>query len=239
MAFKCYDLLYDAGVLLQDMKAVRWPLLERFRWANASMRVIAATKPTATAKSIQMKMKMGTLQKLPEGYHQILDVTRNLDTLQCSPPGRAGGEAIRPILRDELDTLIPGWSNPSVLPYDKQVFYVIDDTNHPTHFYVVPGNTGEGIIELVASSIAVTMCLDAACEDQNDLAAYDFEVPMPDEYRQPMLDFILSRCYLKEVNVPGLAAKAQAHYAMFQQALGVEVQAETANVNAPRQRPVM
>ena len=240
MAFKCMELLYDAGVLLQDQDAVRWPLFERFRWANAAMRVIAVHKPTATAMTVQMGLEQGTLQFLPDGFHMLLDAQRNLNTLQSSPQGRSGGTAIHPMSRDEIDGLIPNWSDPSVLPFDREAFYVIDDTNDPRQFYVVPGNTGEGVIEIVASAIAVTMPLDAAPEVQNDLCTYDFDVPLRDEYRQPMLDFILSKCYLKEVNVAGLAAKAQAHYTLFGEAIGISVKVEaTRNVNAPRERPAV
>lgn len=240
MPFSAAEVLLNAGVLLQDAKATRWPYSERLEWMNAAARVIAVQKPTATAATIQVNLSQGVLQQLPATYHMMLDAIRNLATLDGSPAGRSGGIAIQPMSRDEIDTLIPGWSNPSVLPYAREVYYLMDDTNDPSRFLVVPGNNGEGVIEVVASRVPPALVL-ADGADPDLIASYTGLIcPLQDEYRQPVLDFVLSKCYLKEVNVPGLAAKAQAHYALFQEALGIKTQGEAAqNVNTPRQRPAM
>lgn len=240
LLFTAEQIMTPVGIILQDQSAVRWPLEERMRWINAAMREIAILKPSATAETIELSLAEGTLQRLPPGYHQLLEAVCNIPTTAGAGP--AGGRSIFPIAREEIDSLIPNWHDPTVLPYSKDVYYVTDDTNDPTAFYVVPGNTGFGRMEMVASTIwpgpGDQIPTGANLEDMATYAAVT--LPLSNTYQTAVTDFVLYRCYSKEVNIGGASAKAQAHLALFQQALGVKTATDAAmNVNAPRQRPAM
>jgi hypothetical protein len=234
MTFMAKTILTEAATLLIDVGGIRWPYAEVLGWINEATREIANAKPSATSETIEVSLIQGTLQTLPAGYHQMLDATRNLLTLTGSPLGRSGGRVITPTTRAEIDSLVPGWHSPDVLPYAREVYAVLDDDNDPTAFFVVPGNDGTGVIELVASKTPTPIALPVTPED---LAAYTAPVPIRDAYQSAVLDFVLYRCHSKEVNVPSSAAKAQAHFALYQGALGIKAASEAEqNVNRPKSR---
>ena len=150
MPFTAYDVLYQASITLNDAQSVRWPLPELLSWLNAGVREIVVAKPDANSKTVELAMATGTVQTLAEDHYALVRVIRNLTNVANATP-RVGGASITPTKRHVLDASYPGWQNPTVLPYTKEVSHVIQDDAEARTFYVVPGNNGTGLIEAVVS----------------------------------------------------------------------------------------
>jgi hypothetical protein len=235
MPFTAKTILESAAVILSDAGGNRWPWPELLGWLSGALREIAIIKPSATADVIEVQLQCGTKQRVPAGYHQMLDATRNLLTSACSPTGRSGGQAITTVTRDEIDAAIPGWHNPAILPYAKAVHHVVDADADPMTFYVVPGNDGTGLIEVTASVMPAELPIPANPDLIESYASIN--IPMPNAYQEAVLNFVIYRALSKDSMVAGAAARAQAHLALFQQTLGIKQdREETQNVNRPTHR---
>jgi hypothetical protein len=235
MPFTAKTILENAAVILSDAGGNRWPWTELLGWLSGALREIAIIKPSATADVIEVTLRPGTKQRVPSGYHQMLDATRNLLTSQSSPTGRSGGQAITTVTRDEIDAAIPGWHNPAILPYAKAVHHVVDADADPMTFYVVPGNDGTGLIEITASVMPAALPIPANPDLIESYA--NINIPMPNAYEEAVLNFVIYRALSKDSMVAGAAARAQAHLALFQQSLGIKQEREdTQNVNRPTHR---
>lgn len=234
MSFTVASVLTEVAVTLNDGNFVRWPRAELLGWVNQAVRDIAIAKPSATGKTIEVELQRGTLQSLPEGYHQLLQVNRNLVARDDAPGGRAGGKVITPASRIDIDSFVPNWHDPSYLPYNQMVAHVVDHDSDPSAFFVVPGNDGTGVIEVVASALPAPLAIPS---NPTSTDSYSMVVPVPDAYRNAVYDFVLAKAFGKDINLPGAAARAQAHLALFQQALGIKATNEaTSNVNSPTTR---
>lgn len=223
MAFQARDVMRSASTTLQDNGAVRWIPTELLDYLNDGIREIVAIKPNATTKTITLTMVAGTLQTLPDEYTILSDVTRNLTLGHDDVGGPVGGGAVRPIKRTILDAQIPGWQDSASLPFSKKVVHVIYDQTDPRHFYVAPGNDGTGKVEAIVGFMPASITVPA-----NVLVVEDYtaEVPMPDIYRNALVDFILHRAFAKDGASPGAAQRSVAHREKFMAALASIAQAE-------------
>jgi hypothetical protein len=234
MTFTASDVFKDASITLNDGNFVRWTLPELLGWLNLATKQIAVAKPSATASTIEVELQRGTLQALPQGYHQLLAVNRNLVERDDAPGGRAGGAVITPASKVDIDSFIPNWHDPSYLPYNQMVGHVVDHDSDPSAFFVVPGNLGTGVIEVVASRLPADIPLPSS---PNELASYSAVVDVPDAYRSAVLNFVLAWAFAKDINLPGAAQRSQTHLALFNEAVGIKAALEKAeNVNAPQTR---
>lgn len=224
MAFQARDVIRKAQIILQDAGGVRWPPNELLGWLNDAMREVALQKPTATSETVIVSLGLGTKQSLPQGYHKLLSAIRNV----------SNGRVITPIMREVLDSQIPGWHSEQGLPFSPTVMHIIDDIFDQSVFYVAPGNDGSGQIELILSRIPDPISVP---NNPLDIDLYVDEVPMPPVYQNCLMDYICYRAFSKDINLAGAAQRAQAHYGLFQQALGLKSQIEMAqNVDTPKSR---
>lgn len=218
------DVMSRASIVLQDSGAVRWPATELHVWLNDGQREIALHKPSAVAKTAELSLSEGTWQSLDASYISLIRVTRNLATIGGSPSGRTGGRAITPIVREVLDTQIPNWQDPSVIPNSSVVKHVIQDMTDPRSFWVVPGNDGTGIIEAIVAAKPSDV---AAGSDVLDIETYSGTLDVPDIFQSAIVDYILYRAFSKDMNLAGSMQRAQAHYQQFANAIGMKVQSDT------------
>lgn len=224
MSFTAQAVLLLAQRTLQDAGGVRWLLPELLDYLNAGTREIALQKPTATAETVNVALVSGTRQSVPAGYHKLLSVIRNV----------ASGRAITPVVREVLDMNIPGWHSTSVLPFATDVMHVHDDPFDTSVFYVCPGNNGTGNMEAILSRLPAAIATPA---NPLDIAGYTAEVSLAPIYQNCLVDYVCYRAFSKDMNIAGSAQRAQGHYQLFQQALGIKSQVELAqNIDTPKSR---
>lgn len=220
---KASEIMVEAAIVLQDEDHVRWTLPELNRWINGGQNAIVLAKPSANARSVEISLEAGTLQRLYNADHLLLlRLPRNLLATGQNP--RQGGRAIRPTDRETLDAAEPEWANPAVVPFRKEVRQYCYDEANPREFYVYPGNDGTGVVEAVVSKAPATI---AASGDVNQIASYNTSLELQAPYGLPLLDYVLFRAYSKDA-VGADAGRANFHYLQFANALGIKVQIERA-----------
>lgn len=235
MAFDAKDVILSASGTLQDAGAVRWPLTELLRYLNEGVREIVRLKPNASAATVEIELSAGPYQTLAAGHYLLIRAIRNL-TSDAEATPRVGGKSITPVVREILDATIPGWQNPSVLPYAKAVDHIVQDMADPRVFYVIPGNDGTGLIEAVVSVMPDKIEQPGS---PLDIESYDdLTVELPDEYEAILVNYVLYKAFAKDMSLAGSASRSNTHYQMFTSALGVSVQVEgVANVNTTNSQP--
>lgn len=221
MTFQAKDVMKRASTILQDEDAVRWTAPELHAYLNDGLREIVSIKPNALSKSVNISLARGTLQALPSEYTVFARVTRNM----TGPT--TGGKAIRPLARREImDSHMPSWQDPSVMPFAKSVVHVIHDMADPRSFYVVPGNDGTGMIEAIVGRMPQPNVAPESVTDQLDFDNYTADVDMPDIYQNALIDYVLYRAYSKDSRLAGAAQRSEAHFTLFRTAVTNFSQAE-------------
>ena len=214
MSFTAADVMRKANTILQDAGAIRWTPIELREWLNEGMRAIVTVKPNAKSGTIILELDSGTLQKLPDNCTMLSRIVCNVGAL----PSNARGRAVRMLWRREiLDSQIPGWQSPSILPYSADVDMALQDAMAPREFYVVPGNNGSGRLEAVVGLYPESIPLPAT--GSLNLEAYTTAVPMDDVYQGILVDLVLFRAFSKDSAAQDAAARAQAHLALAQNAI--------------------
>ena len=232
MTLTAADVMKRANITLNDAGLVRWTAPELREYLNDGMREIAMSKPNAVTDTVEISLVSGTRQTLDSAYISIIRVHRNLDSVDADPEGRAGGRAIRAVQRETLDSIMPGWQDPDTLAYSDVVDHVMVDIANPREFFVVPGNDGTGVIEATVSVLPTDVPEPASNPLQ--IESYTTTLDVPEIYRSPLVNYILYRAYAKDSESANAANRSQAHYAAFQQALGIKAQADmTMNVDQP------
>lgn len=226
------QILRRAGVLLMDDANVRWTLAELADWLDEGIAATVAAKPAAATVTMNFKPAKGTRQKLPDDQRivQLLDVVRNLDVNIAG----AAGRMIRPTTRSQIDTQQPRWHDPSYVPFQAEARQFIFDELQPREFYLFPGNTGTGLVEIVVSQLPQTVS-SRVVADPTLLTSYNIDVGLPDEYQPPLLDYVLYRAHGKE-DLAADSNKSTTHYQVFATSLGIISQVEVAS-SPNRKRP--
>jgi len=225
MAFTAKDVLGRASTILSDASGKRWLFTELLDWLNDAMREVTIQAPHAVSKSVVLTLIPGTRQVLDPQYSAMLRV--NCNVTATGEVISARGNTITPIAREILDASIPGWQNTVTLPYQIEVAHVIDDPALPREYYVAPGNTGTGKIEAV---VAKRPSVIVGPANPLVLAGYTTVVDMDDMYLNAIVDYVLSRAFSKDIQVPGAPQRAMAHYQQFAQTFGIDMQNE-ASIN--------
>jgi hypothetical protein len=222
--FTCLDVIRSASRALIDADHVRWTLPELLDHINDAVRAIVVAKPNARTETVTLTLQQGTLQTLPDEYTILSRVTRNLTQAHSSPGGPVGGPAIRMVSgRELMDSFFPGWQSDTTL-FSSLVQHVIYDNADLRQFYVIPGNTGTGMIEAIVGVMPEAI---APGGDPNTEATYNIPVDIPDIYRTPVVDYVLFRSFSKDQGVPASEARAQKHLQAFQMALQITTEAQT------------
>lgn len=219
MTFAAASVMKRASTVLQDDGAVRWTAPEMRDYLNDGLRELVALKPNAKTATVEIPLDLGAKQALPAAYTMLCDVIGN----------RIAGnaKAIRMLAsRKIIDAQIPGWQDSAVLPFSDAVTHVFHDLRDPRTFYVVPGNTGDGIIDAVVGTIPSPV--PAPASDVLDVDSYTSDVDVPDIYQNALIDYVLYRAFSKDSAAPGAAARASAHLELFRAAVTGFAAAESA-----------
>jgi hypothetical protein len=219
MSFTPNDIIRRASTTLQDQDHVRWTVADLVDWTNAGLIDIPTIKPNATNETIEISLEAGTRQDIPDGALALVRPIRNLATVAADPEGRTGGTPITVVERADLDSAIPRWHDPDVVPFSAVVQHVTFDVDDPTAYYVMPGNDGTGIIEAVVTTTPDPVSADEL-EDPIDL---------DDRYQNALVDYVLFRAFSVDAPNPNGAARAEAHLQLYHGALGFKAQSEAAS----------
>lgn len=228
MPFAASTILARAVVILQDAENFRWPLPELCDWLNEAQRSVVLIKPNALAASVIINLATGTKQVLPASVAVFTNAV-------CNVVAGTRSSAIRPLARREtLDAQIPGWHDPTVLPFARKVAYVWQDASAPREFYVVPGNDGTGQVEAV---VGVNPADVVVPEEMGSVDAYTTVLQFSDEYQSILLDLLLARALTKDAEAAETAARAGQHLQLAAQALTAlgasQAAAMLSNIYAP------
>ena len=226
MPFTQYDILLECSLTLQDRTFTRWMPSDLNLWLNAGLSEISLHKPNVMEQTQQAVLDIGTLQQIPPGYFQILRAVRNIGTYNpvTAVASYAPGPSIVEATRQELDAVIPGWSDPNTVPFTDAVEHIIYDAAEPTKFYVYPGNTGFGVIEIV---VAPNQAYLPNGVTPTSAETYTAGVPLNDIYRPVLVNYVLYRAFQIDSDQPAASQRAQDHENRYLTALGVKVSTET------------
>lgn len=219
MAEIASEVMLKVSIILADAGGTRWPLPELLKWLNDGLREITLHAPSAVSSVEVIDMVEGTRQTLPDGFAALLRVNSNIDATGNR------GVSVRPTRRDILDQQIPGWQSAAKLAFNAIVYHVIDDPLDRRSFLVAPGNDGTGKIECVVAKRPTEI---AAPANPLDIEAYADVIELDDIFINSLVDYILYRAFSKDIAVPGIPQRAQAHYQQFANALGINMQTEMA-----------
>jgi hypothetical protein len=199
---------------LQDTTSIRWPVAELVRYLNDGQREIIVHRPDAMVTNASLTLSAGTKQSLPANGAKLIDVVRN----------SAGSKrAIRMCAREILDAQSPGWHNLSGVT---EIVHFMFDPRDPKVFYVYPPAQSAGAsVDLVYSALPTDIAEPAA---GTDYSAVSGAISVPDIYSNALQDYVLYRAYTKDSQYAGNEARAQARYAAFANALGIEIKATVA-----------
>ncbi|HBN5894908.1 TPA: DUF6682 family protein [Serratia marcescens] len=208
---KVAEIIGRVNTQLVDVAWLRWPKAELLDYYNDAIRAVIIVRPDAGESSELLTCVEGTKQQLPVGANRLLDITRV-----------AGGRVIRPVPREALDTQFPDWhfSTGTIEGY-------CYDEQTPRTYYVFPGTAAGVQLDAVVSRIPVSITL----------AALDEALVSLDElYTNPIIEWILYRCYSKDSQNGANSQLAIQHYQAFNDQLGVKSQAEMAAGNKKREQ---
>jgi len=199
---------------LQDNTSIRWPVSELVRYLNDAQREVILYRPDAAVTNTSIPLVTGSRQNLPVGGTKLVEVVRN----------SAGTKrAVRMVNREILDAQLPGWHAQAGVT---EILHYMYDPREPRVFYVYPPAAASGAsVEVTYASVPTDIAEPA---DGALYTAVSGNIGVPDIYANAMQDYVLYRAYTKDSEYAGNAARAQAHYAAFANALGVEIKATVA-----------
>lgn len=194
---------------LHDISGLRWTRAELLAWLNDGLRQIVLQQPTATNTVSAVKLSSGTRQTLPTGGWLLLNVVRNMGTDGATP-----GRAVRVVSRELMNAFNPDWHTDTATAAARNFIYDLADQ---TKFFVYPPNDGTGYVEINYSS------------QPSDLTAESQTIPMFDIYQQALMDYIMYRTCMKNVDYAQGAQLAAGYLATFNAGLGAK---ETSEIKA-------
>lgn len=223
MAYTARDIIVSVSRTLFDEDNTRWTLGELLDYINDAIRAISTIKPNAVTETRTLFLDAGTLQTLPDECTVLARIIRNITTPHTDPGGPVGGPAIRMVAgRDLMDAFFPGWQSDTTM-FGSQVQHAIYDPADLTHFYVIPGNDGTGMVEAIVGIMPATIIVVG---DITDLENYAIPIPLADKYWTPLLDYVSFRAFGKDQAVPASEARSAKHLGIFQSAMQAIAAAE-------------
>ena len=225
MAITAQSIIQRCVDALQDPTSIRWPVAELVRYLNDGQREVVLHRPDAMRKSAAVALVAGTRQTIPSDGLKLIDIVRN-----------TGGtkRAVRQVNREILDAQTPGWHG---LTGSTEILHFMFDARDPTAFYVYPpaSSSGASVEALYASTPTdVTEPADGAL-----YTGVTGNISIPYIYGNAIQEYVLFRAYTKDSEYAGNSARAQNHYALFANSLGIELKATAAVAPTTQDNPNM
>jgi len=208
------DVLVRARIILQDVDGVRWDDAEGFQWLTDGLRTLVLVRPDACVANVQVALVAGSRQTIPVGGLRLLDVVRNVTS-------NGTGRAIRLTDRSVLDGDDPYWH--ARAPSATIRHYVYDERN-PTVFYVSPpAITPDTHKTPPAAKIEIIYSKQPAVVE-----SMDDDLGIEEIYMDPLLNYVLFRCYSKDAQFVQNAQLAGGYMNTFINMLGVKTKKDVA-----------
>lgn len=189
-----------ATLILQDAGNVRWTAAELLGWINDGQREIFVHRRDASSRVTATLLVAGTKQTLPADGVLLLDIKRN-----AGVAGTTFGAPVRRTSMDLLDAVSPGWHTATASATIKNFMY---DQRTPTVYYVYPPASAPTYVELEYAA------------NPAQVAALGDVIGVADDYANALLDYVLFRANAKDHEDDNAMARAQAHRALFDAAIG-------------------
>lgn len=214
---------------LQDNTSIRWPVAELVRYLNDGQREVVLYRPDSMVTNATVSCVAGSRQTLPANGAKLIDVLRNSAATSAK-------RAIRQTNREILDAQVPGWHQ---ITGSVDVLHYTYDPRDPKVFYVYPPATAQAQVDVVYASYPTDVVEPAEGTTYTSVTG---NISLPDIYGNVLQDYILYRAYMKDSEYAGNAQRAQAHYAAFANALGIEMKATVAvapsQTGNPNRQPI-
>jgi len=177
---------------------------------NSAALQIVLVRPDANSVIACTKLVAGTKQTVPATAHRLLDVIRNMGAL-----GITAGKPITQVSRQDMDSISTLWhseTGETVIdhfcfdPRSPRMYYVTPPVHISTYVYV----------EILTSNIPTSMTSSAD------------NIPLPDLYRGPLMDWALYLAYQHDTDSPGSMSTALHYYKSFYQSLGIDLEGQAA-----------
>lgn len=172
------DIVSRASTTLFDETNVRWSTSELLEYLSDAQKEIVLLKPTAFTKNEAVQLVPGTLQSLPAGGVELIDIGGNMGL-----DGQTPGRDISQIDRTALAASRPDWRSSTANLVTRH--YIFDDRD-PTHFEVYPPRPNP------AGYIQVSFVAEPDdIEDENSA------IGLSEIYDTPLYYLVLSRAFTK------------------------------------------
>lgn len=210
MAITAQSILQRVATALVDETSVRWTVTELVRYLNDGQREIVTYRPDATATTASVSLVAGARQTLPAEAFKLLDVIRNTNGAKS---------AVRKVDQKLLEAQLPDWQSGTGSMTVKHYMYDLRDIRV---FYVYPPALTGASLEMLYSAKPTDIA------EQTAVSSVTGNISVLDLFANALQSYVLYRAFAKDAEYAGNAAMASAHYAAFQNAVGVEASA-TAN----------
>jgi hypothetical protein len=210
MPISAQSIVRRAVETLQDITSVRWPVSELVRYLNDGQREVVLYRPDSMVTNSTVTCIAGTKQQIPSNGAKLIEVVRNAASTGTK-------KAVRMVNREILDAQVPNWHN---ITGAVDVLHFMYDLRDPKTFYVYPPALPTTQLDIVYAAYPTDVPEPA---DGALFSAVTGTISLPDIYSNALLDYILARCFMKDSEYAGNAARATAHYQLFAAALGVEL----------------
>lgn len=195
-------LVAKAQLIAQDTGFIRWTAAEWLTFLNDAQKAVVVMKPTAGVKVAVMALVVGTRQTLPADGVDFLEIWRNMGSGGTTP-----GLTPRRVSRAAMNAQLPTWQ--SAAPAAVVTSYMHDPEARRT-FFVFPPADGTSQVEVEYVALPA------------DLTSVGSVIGLEDVYALPMIDYMLYRAYLKDIEFVGNAERALFHLKQCEQQLGVK-----------------
>lgn len=235
MTIAAQSIIRRATDLLQDQTSVRWPVNELVRWLNDAQRAIVKVRPDSMNTTATMTLSAGTRQDLNSATAnaagnaalsplpaKLIEITRNMAA--SSAKG-----AVRLVPRQILDAQTPGWH---ALTGSVNILHYMFDPRDPKTFYVYPPATALAQLEVMYAAYPTD--IDEPTEGAQ-YTAVTGDLSLPDIYGDDVLNLIMARAYMKELDGAGNQERAAGYMGLAKASLGEEIAATIAV--APQMKP--
>lgn len=222
MATTAQSIIQRVSETLFDRTSVKWTVDRLVRYLNDGQREIVTNRPDAMNTAVNHNLVAGAKQVIPNDGEKFIKVTAN-----ASPTSKRACTKVEASL---LDAQIPGWRGLTGAP---EILHWMYDPLEPKAFEVYPPAAVGAVLAIEYAKRPTDIAEPAAGSLYTAVAG---DISVSDLFANALQDYVLYRCHIENTQY-AQPARAQAHYAAFANALGVELKATMALGAASDQMP--